>query len=273
MDPSLTPATATHSSPGAAHADPHMHAPIPSGWPITLAAGMGAVVVGALLWQAGVPLAPLLLLAGVVCSLVAAMGWANTIAVERRHMDLVQTTHDLMRGFLIFLASEAMIFFSYFLYIYYQRYHIDVWPPPGMPRLETSLPAIATLILVGSSFTLNFGMAAFKRGHMRACKNWVLLTIAMGIIFLSFQGYEWGYLNGVLGFTITTGMFSSAYFLMTGFHGAHVTVGLLMLSLVYWRLERGEYDQNYHLSFTAGEYYWHFVDVVWIFLFFTLYLV
>ncbi len=254
------------------HADPSEHAPQPSFWPILLAGGMGAVVFFVFLVYLGVPLAGILLAAAILGSLVAASGWANTIAVERRRMDPVQTNKDLTRGFFFFLASEAMIFVSYFEYLYYTHFTSAQWPPAGMPRLETTLPGIATLILVGSSFTLNWGIHAFLSGRKSAAKNWILLTIAMGIVFLGMQGFEWGFLNGVMGFTITTGAYSAAYFLMTGFHGAHVTVGLIMLGLVYWRMEKGEYTQQYHMSLKAAEYYWHFVDIVWVFLFFSLYL-
>ena len=256
----------------AAHEDPSHHAPQPSFWPILLASGMGAVTFLALLVEMGVPMAGLLLAAALLFSLIGAAGWANTIAVERRAMDPVQTNKDLTRGFFFFLASEGMIFVSYFEYLYLTRFSSSQWPPAGMPKLATSMPAIATLILVGSSFTLNWAVRALLKGHKAAAKNWMLLTIAMGITFLGFQGFEWGYLNHVVGFTATTGAFSSAYFLMTGFHGAHVTVGLIMLSLVYWRMEKGEYTEEYHMSLKAAEYYWHFVDVVWIILFFSLYL-
>ncbi|HXR97923.1 MAG TPA: heme-copper oxidase subunit III [Terriglobales bacterium] len=263
---------ALHQPTALAHDDPSHHAPQPCVWPIILASGMGATVFLVFLAYLGVPLAGLLLAAAALYTLVAAAGWANTIAVERRKMDQVQTNKDLTRGFFFFLASEAMIFFSYFEYIYYTRINGSQWPPAGMPRLETEMPAIATLILVGSSFTLNWAVHAFLHNKRSAAKNWLLLTIGMGIVFLGMQGFEWGYLQGVLGFTVTAGAFSSAYFIMTGFHGAHVTVGLLMLSLVYWRMEKGEYNQQYHMSMKAAEYYWHFVDIVWIFLFFTLYL-
>jgi len=274
MEPStLAHATSSAAAHGhAAHSDPSAHAPQPSFWPVLLAAGMGAVTFLVFLVYLGVPLAGVLLVAAVLYTLIAASGWANTIAVERRRMDKVQTNKDLTRGFFFFLASEAMIFFSYFEYLYYSRFTGSQWPPAGMPKLETTMPAIATLILVGSSFTLNWAVHAFLHGKKVAAKNWFLLTIAMGITFLGMQGFEWGLLNGTFGFTVTTGAFSSAYFLMTGFHGAHVTVGLLMLALVYWRLEKGEYNQDYHMSLKAAEYYWHFVDIVWIFLFFTLYL-
>lgn len=272
MEPTTAMSASSSAAPAAAHVDASAHAPAPSGWPIFLASGMGAVVFLVFLVYIGVPLAGLLLAIAVIYTLISAAGWANTIAIERRRMDQVQTNKDLTRGFFFFLASEAMIFFSYFEYIYYTRATGTQWPPAGMPRLETEMPAIATLILVGSSFTLNWAVHNFLKGHKAAAKNWLLLTLAMGITFLGMQGFEWGFLNGVLGFTVTAGAFSSAYFIMTGFHGAHVTVGLLMLSLVYWRLERDEYTQDYHMSMKAAEYYWHFVDIVWIFLFFTLYL-
>jgi cytochrome c oxidase subunit 3 len=267
---SLTHATAAAHA--GAHADPSAHAPQPSFWPILLAAGMGAVVFLVFLVYLGVPMAGVLLAAAVLYTLISASGWANTIAVERRQMDQVQTYRDLTRGFFFFLASEAMIFFSYFEYLYYTRFNSPQWPPKGMPVFATTLPGIATLILVGSSFTLNWSVHALLQGKKSAAKNWMLLTIAMGIVFLGMQGFEWGFLNGVVGFTVTTGAYSSAYFLMTGFHGAHVTVGLIMLALVYWRMERGEYNQQYHMSLKAAEYYWHFVDVVWIILFFSLYI-
>ncbi|HVB40914.1 MAG TPA: heme-copper oxidase subunit III [Terriglobales bacterium] len=277
MEPTPLTSAAASGAPStgaAAHlaASASAHTPQPSFWPILLAGGIGAVFFLLFLTFLGVPMAGVLLVAAVLYTLVAASGWANTIAVERRRMDRVQTNKDLTRGFFFFLASEAMIFFAYFEYIYYTRFTGTVWPPAGMPKLATSMPAIATLILVGSSFVLNFAVQAFLRGKQAMAKNLLLLTIAMGITFLGFQGFEWGYLNGVLGFTVTTGAFSSAYFIMTGFHAAHVTVGLLMLSLVYWRMEKGEYNNEYHMSMKAAEYYWHFVDIVWILLFFTLYL-
>ena len=265
--PAGASATAQH-----AHHDLAAHAPQPSFWPILLAAGIGAVVFVVYLDFLGVPLAGVLTAAAVLYTLFCASGWANTIAVERRQMDPVWTNRVLTRGFLFFLVSEAMIFFAYFEYIYYTRFTHAHWPPSGMPRLATSMPSVATLILVGSSFTLNWAVRSVLTGKKTAAKNWMLLTIAMGITFLGMQGFEWGYLNNVVQFKPTTAAFGSAYFLMTGFHAAHVTVGLIMLSLVYWRMEKDEYSEKYHTSLKAAEYYWHFVDIVWILLFFPLYL-
>lgn len=271
------PLTTTSSAPAAAmsagaHADPNAHAPAPSFWPIILASGIGLVFFLGFLIEAGVSFAQFLIVLAGLYTLVAAAGWANTIAIERRHMDPVQTKKDLTLGFFFFLASEAMIFEAFFEYVYMTRFGHSQWPPPGIPRLATTMPAVATLILVSSSFVLNWGVNAFHKGKKGAAKNWILLTIGMGIIFLGFQGFEWGILNHVESYTVSTGAITGAYFLMTGFHGLHVTVGLLMLSLVYWRLEKDEYNEKFHASLKSAEYYWHFVDVVWIILFFTLYL-
>lgn len=248
------------------------HLPQPSFWPILLAAGIGGVFFCVFLVYAGIPLATLLVAFAALYTVYCAGGWAITIATERRKHNPITTNKDLIRGFCFFLASEAMIFESYFEYYYFTRFKGHVWPPAGMPRLETTLPAIATLILVGSSFTLNWSIGSFLKGKKAAAKNWLLLTIGMGIFFLGMQGFEWGYLTGVMGFHYQTGAYTSAYYLMTGFHGCHVTVGLILLALVYWRLERNEYNQEYHYSLKAAEYYWHFVDVIWVLLFFTLYL-
>ncbi|MGH9487514.1 MAG: cytochrome c oxidase subunit 3 [Terriglobales bacterium] len=272
--PSLAPTSSASARSPESALTPELarHLPQPSYWPILLAGGIGLIFFFGLLIESGMSLAGLLITVAALYTVVCAAGWANTIAVERRKHNSVSTNKDLTRGFFFFLASEAMIFESYFEYYYFTRFRHASWPPAGMPRLETSLPAIATLILVGSSFTLNWSVSSFLKGKKNAAKNWLLLTIGMGIFFLGMQGFEWGFLNGVMGFKYSTGAYSSAYYLMTGFHGCHVTVGLILLSLVYWRMERNEYNQDYHMSLKAAEYYWHFVDVIWVLLFFTLYL-
>ena len=89
----------------------------------------------------------------------------------------------------------------------------------------------------------------------------------LGIIFLGFQGYEWGYLMNLYDFTLSTSVISTLFYLITGFHGIHVITGLLLLTLAYSRLEFGDMDNKRHFSFTAASWYWHFVDVIWIFVF------
>ena len=257
----------------AAHADPSAHAPQPSAWPILLALGIGVFSTAFFLVATGFNAVPLLILAGILLVMIPALGWATTIAAERRHQDPTYTFSILRRGFLYFLLSEGAIFGSFFAHNLYIRFgHATTWPPLGAPRLETSLPAIGTLLLVLSSFTYHWSHHAFLSGKRAAAKNWLVGTIVLGVVFLAIQGYDWGFLKAFDKFTYNQGVFGSQYYWMTGFHGLHVCVGLLFLALVYWRLERGELNETYNFSLTAAEYYWHFVDVVWIFLFFIIYL-
>ena len=146
------------------------------------------------------------------------------------------------------------------------------WPPVGAPHLDTTLPAIATLILMSSSVTMELGHHALKHGDRARARLWTLLTIILGVIFLGFQGHEYGFLMAYDKFTLASGMFGSHFFAMTGFHGAHVATGLIMLMIVGLRLRLGHYTPERHFSFAAASWYWHFVDVIWIFLFFTIYL-
>ena len=262
-------APAGHAASGEAA---HIHLPGPSFWPILLALGMGLVTTGFFFWATGASADWWFGLGAIFC-IIPAMGWATTIAAERRHMDPAQTSTDLRRGFLLFLVSESCIFGSFFAHNIYLRFFAPAWPPPGAPVLATQLPAIGTLVLVLSSFTVNIAHHAIKSGKITRAKNWLILTIVMGIVFLGIQAYDWGFLLQFDKFTISKGVFGSGYYLMTGFHGMHVLVGLLMLGLVYWRLERGDYNNpTYSFSTDAAAYYWHFVDIVWIFLFFTIYL-
>ena len=270
------PTLATSAAPNS-HAPQHAapHAPAPSGWPILFASGFGALGTTLALYAFGVPYMKPLAALSFAWALFCAMGWASSIASDRRApgADLRQSTADLTLGFYCFLCSEALVFASFFGYLFYRWFNSTSWPPAGVPAFATRMPAIGTLILVASSFTFNLGLHAFKRGKTSHAKNWILLTIAMGIAFLGVQGFEWGILHAYEKFTPQGNAFASLYYTMTGFHGLHVIVGLIMLSLVYWRLEKGEYNEKFHFSFKAAEYYWHFVDIVWVFLFFSIYLV
>jgi cytochrome c oxidase subunit 3 len=280
MDPTSTSLPAPHGSaaaaaaPGhAAHGDPSAHAPQPSGWPLLLAFGIGLFATSFFLLASGYHIMPLFYLSALICVLIPALGWATTIARERHHQDPVYTYKILRRGFFYFLLSEGAIFGSFFAHNLYLRYaHAKTWPPVGAPYLDPHLAAIGTMLLVFSSFTYHWCHQAFLKGKKALAKNWLLATIGLGIIFLCIQGYDWGTLKAFDKFTYQHGAFGSEFYWMTGFHGLHVCVGLLFLSLVYYRMETNQIDQTYNFSLTAAEYYWHFVDIVWVLLFFVIYL-
>ncbi len=119
---------------------------------------------------------------------------------------------------------------------------------------------------------MQWAHAALVRNRRRAAGLWTLATITLGTVFLGFQGHEWGFLKSYDKFTQTGGTFGTTFYAMTGFHGLHVMVGLVMLILVWFRMRLGHFDPERHFAFIAAAWYWHFVDFVWVLLFFTVYL-
>jgi cytochrome c oxidase subunit 3 len=171
-------------------------------------------------------------------------------------------------GLLVFLASEFLMFAGFFATFLIFRSTISEWPPEGT-EVELLLPAINTVILVSSSLVINLGTKAIKKNDLAGMRKWFAITAAMGAIFLGGQIYE--YLS--LGYGLTTNLFSNCFYLMTGFHGAHVFIGLLLILGVLWRSRRqGHYNDVTHVGPEMAEVYWHFVDVVWIVLFTLIYI-
>lgn len=254
-----------------------IHLPPNSLWPLILAMGIGFLPFGVIFLSWGNKIiAELCLIVGASVTLVSLIGWANSVVKDKtspqdRPMTLQDS--DLMMFLKYFLISEAAIFGALFVHYFYHRYRLPVWPPAGTPDLETHLPAIATLILMFSSFTCEIAHKAFKHGNRSRAKTMVLVSAALGLIFLSFQGYEWGLLQTHYNFTVDTNIFGTMFYMMTGFHGLHVSIGIIFLILVYGRLEMGQMTPEHHFSMVAASWYWHFVDVIWIFLFFSIYLI
>jgi len=173
-------------------------------------------------------------------------------------------------GMLLFIASEVMFFGGLFAaYFNARAVHIGAWGPPSpAPELEIlPLPLPITLILIASSFTMQFGVFAIRRGDQRAMRNWILLTLVLGVAFLIGQIYDYT----TLGFGISDGAFGTVFYTLTGFHGAHVFGGTVGLTILAARASRGQFSKSNHVAVEAISMYWHFVDVVWIALFSTLY--
>jgi len=171
-------------------------------------------------------------------------------------------------GLLTFLVSESLMFgglFATYL-IFFSTY--QQWPPAGT-EVELLVPAINTIILVSSSFVIHKGDVEIKKGNVAGLRKWYILTALMGATFLAGQVYE--YLT--LGYGLTTNIFSNCFYLMTGFHGLHVFVGLLLILGVLWRSRRPDhYNATQHIGVEMAEIYWHFVDIIWIVLFALLYI-
>jgi heme/copper-type cytochrome/quinol oxidase subunit 3 len=174
-------------------------------------------------------------------------------------------------GMMFFLSSEALIFANFIAaYLYLE---IQNLPKLGGWRLEDVLtPLIFTIVLISSSGTVHLAGMAIRKGNMRAYAVWLALTIVLGVVFLGGQGREYITL-GHEGFTLSSSIFGSNFFTLTGFHGLHVSIGVLFLIIVLIRSLRGDFTQHKHFAAIAAELYWHFVDVVWIFVFTLVYLV
>ncbi|MGI0491561.1 cytochrome c oxidase subunit 3 [Alkalinema pantanalense CENA528] len=172
-------------------------------------------------------------------------------------------------GVLVFLVAEAMIFLGLFTAYLTFRAVAPVWPPEGTPERELLLPGINTAILIASSFVIHNADTAIKKNDVKGMRLWFGITAAMGAVFLAGQLFE--YFN--LEFGLTTNLYASTFYVLTGFHGLHVTFGLLLILAVLWRsLKPDHYNSKQHFGIEAAEIYWHFVDVVWIILFLLLYI-
>ncbi len=173
-----------------------------------------------------------------------------------------------MFGFTVFLLSESVVFLSFFVTYIALRLTTPHWLPPGVPRLEVVKPAINTVVLVSSSFVIYFAERSLDRHKLSKFRLLWLTTSAMGTYFLVGQALEWRGLS----FGLTTGLFGATFYLLTGFHGLHVFVGILLQLLMFARsFIPGNYNKS-HFGVSSTSLFWHFVDVIWLVLFSLIYI-
>ena len=175
-----------------------------------------------------------------------------------------------MVGMLLFIASEVMFFGGLFATYFNARAGVgpENWHAPEGGHLDLPLAAVLTAILVASSFTMQFGVWAIRRGDAGKLRLWTAITLALGVLFLAGQLYDYSQ----LGFGVSDGIFGTVFYTLTGFHGAHVFGGVVGLTIVLARTLRGQFSARNHVAVEAVSMYWHFVDVVWIGVFSTIYL-
>ncbi len=174
-------------------------------------------------------------------------------------------------GMIFFISSEALIFANLIAAYLYLEIRNGSWTLPSGGHLEILYPAINTGILLLSSLPIRYAGASIAKGNKNGLVLGLLGTIIMGVIFLGGQLYEYSGLFSQ-GFTIQYKTFGSAFFTLTGFHGLHVTIGVLFLLICLIRALRGDFSKHKHFAVEAGEMYWHFVDLVWVVVFSTVYL-
>ncbi len=185
-----------------------------------------------------------------------------------------------MLGFILFLSSEVMFFGGLFAAYFIARADATEWPPENMLtaeqiargvklEVEFALPFIATILLVLSSVTIQLGVWAIQRGDRTALIRWLMVSIVLGLVFLTAQMFDYSQLHFRAGDTV----YGTTFYTLTGFHGAHVAGGVVFMGVVLARSMAGQFSAARHEAVEACSFYWHFVDVVWIALFTVLYIV
>ena len=192
--------------------------------------------------------------AGLVCVFFGVLGWVNE-AIGQKELGYALT------GLPIFIVSETMIFLSLFSAYWMMRLGADVWPPVGSPEIGIGLPIFMTIILVSSSITYHLGEMRLDEGDKAGFTKWVIITMALGTLFLGCTVYEYNHLIHQ-GFGWGANAKSTAFYSITGFHATHVFLGLGIFLFVLIPALKGK--TNHTFAQSAG-LYWHFVDVVWFF--------
>ncbi|WP_251341206.1 cytochrome c oxidase subunit 3 [Haloplanus halophilus] len=251
-----------------------------SWWPFITALGAGGIYVAAALFivaggqdsTINPMFAPLLTAASVGTFLLGLYGWLyHAFVVEFWSRGSNETSASALRwGMIAFLGSEIATFGAGFTYYFFIR--AGTWPPGELPHLTGSLVIINTAILVASSLTLHWAHVAIRKDDRRKFVLGLLATLVLGLVFIGGQVYEYYEFIVHSEFTVTSGLFGSAFYGLTGLHGLHVSLGGVLLAIVTIRALAGQYSAERHVSVSTVSMYWHFVDVVWIFLVVVLYL-
>ena len=279
----------------------HYYVPDQSPWPIVGAVALFFIAVGAALTVmdmgkeggSGV----YLLYVGIAVLLYMLFSWFKNV-IEESHQGLysAQMDRSFRQGMSWFIFSEVMFFMAFFGALFYARMFSvpwlggadnnamtnevlwptfeAVWPllnTPGGTSTQAmgwqGLPLINTLILLASSVTLHFAHVAMENNKRTPLKGFLGVTILLGVCFLGLQVEEYIYAYNDLNLTLDAGIYGNTFFLLTGFHGMHVTLGTIILLIVFLRILKGHFTKNKHFAFQAAAWYWHFVDVVWLCLF------
>jgi len=246
----------------------------PSIWPITISFSAMILAFGAVYYMHAKSF--WLLLVGSILTLYSMFMWFRDVVIEGEHKGdhtpVVQI--GLRYGMTLFIISEVMFFVAWFWAYFDSSLFPDaviggVWPPKGIQTLDPwHIPLINTLILLLSGTTVTWAHHSLLENDRKGLLNGLLLTVILGVIFTCFQAYEYA----VADFKISTGIYGATFYMATGFHGFHVLVGTIFLAVCYFRAKAGHYKPDHHFGFEAAAWYWHFVDVVWLFLFASIYI-
>jgi cytochrome c oxidase subunit 3 len=270
----------------------------PSPWPLVASVSATLMALGGVAWMKGLfGIAegnPVLFFAGLAGVLYSMFGWWSDVVKESRQGDHTPVVSIGLRyGMIMFIASEVMFFVAWF-WIFFEmalfhehrtlsaieevRTAWATWPPAGVETVPAwNLPLVNTLILLLSGTTVTWAHHALQQGDRKGAKIALALTIGLGALFTAIQAYEYHHILEHKYFfnedATNSGLYGSSFFMATGFHGFHVLIGTIFLAVCLIRLLRGQFTPQKHFGFEAAAWYWHFVDVVWLFLFAFIYVV
>jgi cytochrome c oxidase subunit III len=277
---------------------PYYFVPQPSKYPVLAGTALLFFGAGMAAWVNGLAIGPWSVLAGVLALLVVLYFWFGDAIAESEgglYNKRVDTSFRWSMSWFIF--SEVMFFAGFFGALFYARtitmpWLADpemsgmlwpdfraVWPnagPQGSVEPFSAMgpfwiPTINTALLLSSGVTLTLSHHALRANHRGSAIWWLAATILLGATFMGFQAYEYIHAYRDLNLKLTSGIFGSTFFMLTGFHGFHVTMGAIMLSVVLYRLIKGHFTAEQHFAFEGAAWYWHFVDVVWLGLYVVVY--
>ena len=270
----------------------------PSPWPLVASISATVMALGGVTWMKGLFGMPkgtsILFFAGLAGVLYTMFGWWRDVIKEANEGDHTPVVSIGLRyGMILFIASEVMFFVAWF-WIFFEmalfHHHRTLssieevrsawatWPPHGVETVAAwHLPLVNTLTLLLSGTTVTWAHHALQQGDRNGAKWGLLLTVLLGVMFTSIQAYEYHHILEHKYFfnteAVNSGLYGSAFFMATGFHGFHVLIGTIFLTICLLRLLSGGFTPTKHFGFEAAAWYWHFVDVVWLFLFAFIYVI
>ena len=277
------------------HTEDRYYVPHGSHWPVVGSVGLLFLMLGVSTWLNGADLGFYIMMTGVGIMVIMLLGWFGAVIGEdQKGVYNAQVDQSFRQGMMWFIFSEVMFFAAFFGALFYARNMIipwlggdsnnfftnlllwtgyeSTWPTNGPAGVggefqkmgPMGLPLINTAILLASSITVTIAHHALIAGNRNVLKIFLALTFVLGFIFVYLQGVEYVHAYQDMNLRLTTGIYGSTFFMLTGFHGLHVTLGAIMLTIIWLRVMRGHFTPEKHFAFEAVAWYWHFVDVVWV---------
>jgi cytochrome c oxidase subunit 3 len=275
----------------------HYYVPQPMPWPIMGSVSIFLMALGGVFVMNGARAGWIGFAAGLVLLVYMMTRWFGDVIAESEGGKYSHWEDVSFRwGMSFFIFSEVMFFGAFFGALFWARVYsvpelgdlehrallwpgfTGQWPTSGPAITEAfsvmgawGLPAINTALLLTSGVTVTFAHWALLRNDRAKLLAWLGATVVLGAVFLGVQAYEYGHAYSELNLKLTTGIYGSTFFMLTGFHGFHVTIGAIMLTVIWFRCLKGHFKPDHHFAFEGVAWYWHFVDVVWLGLFIFVY--